>query len=88
MKGVFHLAGFNYGLSGDGEWRLPVQLPAPGSTLLHPFTQAGLSTLMLIPLCSVTHGWWLDSRGMTRPQTTCGAVSRRALLAVTYAGAI
>ena len=56
--------------------------------LLHPFTQAGLSTLMLIPLCSVTHGWWLDSRGMTRPQTTCGAGSRRALLAVTYAGAI
>jgi len=32
MKGVFHLAGFNYGLSGDGEWRLPVQLPTPGST--------------------------------------------------------
>lgn len=32
MKGVFHLAGFNYGLSGDDEWRLPVKLPAPGST--------------------------------------------------------
>jgi len=32
MKGVFHLAGFNYGLSGNGEQRRPVPLPAPGST--------------------------------------------------------